>query len=82
MLKIKMGKKKLLGKHHGIIKYGTKLYLKDLAFSLAFPVAMWPWANYTTSLEFMFFRFPKNGLDNNLLSLSAFFFLSFSFYYL
>lgn len=31
--------KKLLGKNHGIIKYITKLYLKDLAFSLAF---QWP----------------------------------------
>lgn len=47
MLKVKIGKK-LLRKYHGIIKHGTKLYLKDLVFSLAFPVAMRSWANYIT----------------------------------
>ena len=39
MLKIKMGKN-ILGKNHGIIKYITKLYLKDLAFRLVFSMAM------------------------------------------
>lgn len=62
MLETKMGKN-LLGNHKGIIKC-TKLYLKDLDFSPAFPVAKWPLVNYITFLEFVFLIFSKDELDH------------------
>lgn len=72
---------KLLGKHHGVIKYGIKLNPRNLAFSLAFPVIIWLWANYITSLEFRFLMFPKIELDYiSLISFSFLLSLSFIIY--
>ena len=68
MLKLKMGKK-ILGKHHGILTYGTKLYLKDMVFSLAFPVAMWLWETYNSYLEFLTMPFCIQNEDQVLYTL-------------